>query len=1344
MPNRTFLRRIVNIAALLSTVIAVVVGFSLLALGSGQLNTYLRHYAQRRLANDLSVPVEIGDLHGNPLKGFRMERVRIGTKEEPLLTARAVEASYRLTSLLSGSVNVERLVLASPTVLLPHRSIAADSAASRLPGSDPAWWKAGPEWDIRIRQAEVVDGKMRAGAGGRLDSLNMVLGLRAGPAGYELEFRRFRSLVFDPPLKIRDLTGLTLLADGRLALDGFQIHTPRSSLRIDGTMKGLSSPEYDIVLHADSLAFDEVRRLFPGTYPEGSLAAGGRVWGDPSGVNLDLKFNDGSTAATLSGLVDFSQEVVSYDLHANATGVDLARVRPELDLDVRFDVAIDLKGRGLDRQTADAALLGEFSKSRLFGVSVDTASLRASLAEGRFLMDLRVEGDAGGLAATLEAAGRTTAPSYLLRTRMDHLDLTRISPELPGITDVTGDIRLRLSGDGVWRGEASIDLLKVGGLPPARGLALRGSYRHGIVDIDSVGVRLPDPYGVVRGHGRLDLGRLRRPDGEKPTYRAGLRVDSLAMETLLGRPGLLEGVTLQIGVTGEGFHPDSVQTTADVMLVASRFLGGRLDSARASVVQQGRRTIVNRLILAGPRAHVDARGWIVPGDSMEIRANGRVFEIEALESIVGRGLSGTPASLTARIGGTWEQPVVRAILAADSVNYMDVPIHGVRIGMTGSHLPEGSYSARADSLVWGGRSFRAPSLDMSLNGDSVSFVLGSRPDDIDHLHLRARAARAGEGYNLELDSLTVEVGGVSLSNDGPSRATYRPDEGAYVERFRLVGDAGTIQAHGHSGKSDGVVVSLKGLDLKTWSTILGMAGDLSGTLGGRISLSGTPDDPSVKSELDIRNGDVVGVRFQALSGSLGYVDHHASIDLRLVQSTGREASGRGRFPLNLSPGKSKTWFPDGPVDVSVEADDIDLSLLPDVVSGIRDAEGILTADVNVTGTTRRFRHDGWVRIRDGKSRIVPLNTTIKRVEADLRLDGNRVVLERLEAGRENQRVALNGEMTLDRFNLESYDLTLKANEFEAIDLSELKATLNADLQLKGDSRAGRMKGRVALSRAVLKLSDFIEYPTDVAWMASPFYRNLTCDIRLSASRNVWIRDRELNVEISGDLDLVKDRKGLRVYGSLDSRHGRYEFQNRSFAIDRGEINFRGSTEINPDLYIIATRRVRVSGENVLISVVVGGTFLNPQISLESDLPDHKRIDDDILSYLLLGMSPDEMSELMAGEGGGGGNGLEGRAAVLVMGLAANRLKQTIGQRLNLDVVEIDMGMGNTATRVRAGKYFGSQFFVSYAQDVSEARGKEVVVEYELLPNVTLEAQQREGNERERDRSSLGIFWKKQW
>ena len=205
-------------------------------------------------------------------------------------------------------------------------------------------------------------------------------------------------------------------------------------------------------------------------------------------------------------------------------------------------------------------------------------------------------------------------------------------------------------------------------------------------------------------------------------------------------------------------------------------------------------------------------------------------------------------------------------------------------------------------------------------------------------------------------------------------------------------------------------------------------------------------------------------------------------------------------------------------------------------------------------------------------------------------------------------------------------------------------------------------------------------------MSSPLFRNLNCAVRVSASRNVWIRDRELNVEISGDVDLVKDNGGIRVYGSLDSRQGRYEFQNTGFAIDRGEINFRGSSDINPDLYIIATRRIRlVSNENAVISVVVGGTLMEPNISLESDTT--PPLDEsDILSYLLIGRPADDVSGLMGGEGGVGSR-LEGQAAVLVLGVAANQLKRSIGRRLNLDVVEIDLGMGNSATRVRAGKYF---------------------------------------------------------
>ena len=1343
MPFRNLMRRIVKTAFLFAAAVIVAAGIGLLALGSGRMNPYLRDYVQQRLSRDLGLAAEIGALRGNLLTGFRMERVRLGAEPQPLLIVDALEARYQLTALFRGAVIVDKLVMVAPRIRLPEGAAVADSTVRLLPDSDPAWWKKGPKWDIRIRHAEVVDGQMRIGAGGRVDSLDMVLGFRAGPTGYELELRRFRSLLFDPPLVIRDLTGLTLLADGRLTFEGLRLQTPGSHVRFDGTMTGLSRPEYDFVLRADSLAFGEIGRILPGTYPQGSLAAGGRVWGGPSGVNMDLRFNYGSAACDLSGLVEFSREGVAYDILAIGTGVDLARIGPQWGLEARFDAAVQLKGRGLDPLTADVSVSARIARALFSGTVVDTATLSASLRNGKLAIDVAAEGHAGRLTARLEVDRRGTEPFYELRTRLVHLDLTRVSRNLPPVADLTGDIWLRRSGDGIWRGEAGFDNLNIEGLPPAKGFALRGSFRRGIVSLDSMGVRLSDGFGVVRGHGRIDLGQFWKPDGKQPTYRVGVRVDGLEVERLLGRADVLEDVSLQIGLSGEGFHPDSMQASADVMVDASRFLGGKLDSARVSLVQRGRRTIVDRLIVAGTQARVEGRGWITPGDSLNLRANGQVYDIEALGSIVGTGLSGTPASLVARIGGTWAKPVVRADLAADSVNYRDVPIHGVNFGMTGSHLPLGDFYVRADSLVWGGRAFHDLSLDMGLHRDGLSFILGSRPDDIDHLHLRGRAGWADAGYNLELDSLTVGVSGVSLSNDGASRVTYHPEEGVLVERFRLVGDGGAIQAQGHSGQTDGVVVSLNDVDLEIWSGLLGMAGELSGMLTGKIALSGTPDDPRIATTFDFRDGAVADVRLKNVSGSLALGNERANLDLKLVQSPGREAVARGEFPLDIFAGGRDDLFPDEPVQVSLESDGVDLGFLSHVIPEVRNAGGLLAMKLNVKGTPRALRQNGWVRLRDGTARIAPLNKTFRNVEAELSFEDNGNVLGRLEAVEGKGRLALSGRAKLGENAMESYDIAFQAKEFKVIDLPELKATLNAELNLNGNAEGGRIEGKAGLTRAVLRLSDFIEYPTDVVWMTSPFFRNLNCDIRVSASRNVWIRDRDLNVEISGDVDLVKDQEGLRVYGSLDSRQGRYEFQNTSFAIDRGEINFRGSSDINPDLYIIATRRVRlVSNENAVISVVVGGTLLEPNISLESDTTP-PLAEADILSYLLIGRPADDVSGLMRGEGGAGGR-LEGQAAVLVLGVAANQLKRTIGRRLNLDVVEIDLGMGNSATRVRAGKYFGTRFFVSYAQDVSKATGREVVVEYELLPQVTLEAQQREGNERERDRKSLGLFWKKEW
>ena len=342
-------------------------------------------------------------------------------------------------------------------------------------------------------------------------------------------------------------------------------------------------------------------------------------------------------------------------------------------------------------------------------------------------------------------------------------------------------------------------------------------------------------------------------------------------------------------------------------------------------------------------------------------------------------------------------------------------------------------------------------------------------------------------------------------------------------------------------------------------------------------------------------------------------------------------------------------------------------------------------------------------------------------------------------------LSVTGEARLEDSALGEIQGRMRAEHFGLIDLPELTATLQADVLLAGTLREPRVEGKVQLERAVVRLSHFLEAPPEPSslWETSAFLRNLAGTVRVSATRNFWIRDKELNVEISGDVDVVKAEKGIRIYGSLASRRGRYDFQNTSFDIDRGEIQFQGKEEIDPDLYILATHRLAlVTGERTVISAVVGGTLLYPRITLESDATPPLS-ESDMLSYLVLGR-PAENVIGGTQESGEGKPGLEGQAAGLVLGVAANQLKRQIGRQLNLDLVEIDMGGGSGSTRVRVGKYIGTKLFVSYAQDVSSARAQEVTVEYELLPQVTLEAQQRSGSQTQIDRKSFGVFWKLEW
>ena len=79
------------------------------------------------------------------------------------------------------------------------------------------------------------------------------------------------------------------------------------------------------------------------------------------------------------------------------------------------------------------------------------------------------------------------------------------------------------------------------------------------------------------------------------------------------------------------------------------------------------------------------------------------------------------------------------------MNYKGVPIHGVKLGVTGAGSCHGGiWKSEGILLYGGGRTVYDVSADLELNQDGVFFVLGSRPDEIDQLHLRGGAALGGQ------------------------------------------------------------------------------------------------------------------------------------------------------------------------------------------------------------------------------------------------------------------------------------------------------------------------------------------------------------------------------------------------------------------------------------------------------------------------------------------------------------------------------------------------------------------------------------------------------------------------
>jgi translocation and assembly module TamB len=259
---------------------------------------------------------------------------------------------------------------------------------------------------------------------------------------------------------------------------------------------------------------------------------------------------------------------------------------------------------------------------------------------------------------------------------------------------------------------------------------------------------------------------------------------------------------------------------------------------------------------------------------------------------------------------------------------------------------------------------------------------------------------------------------------------------------------------------------------------------------------------------------------------------------------------------------------------------------------------------------------------------------------------------------------ITGTLDFGRTDDPAFDLTLHANELLAARRRDAELTLSGRGTLRGSYRQPIVGGDVHLDRGALYLDEIyrqylivdLEDPRlfdaiDTTLFAtrevlppsqSPFLRNLVVDnARVTVGSGSWLRSRDMNVEITGDVIVAFDRRReeLRLTGSFQAVRGTYQLYfppiTRRFEIEHGSIDFPGTPGLDPGLAITANYRARsIHGDPLEITAHVSGSLDNPRVRLASNAQPPIS-ESDLASYLFFGVPTNALAVNSAGGATGG-------------------------------------------------------------------------------------------------------------
>ncbi len=399
-----------------------------------------------------------------------------------------------------------------------------------------------------------------------------------------------------------------------------------------------------------------------------------------------------------------------------------------------------------------------------------------------------------------------------------------------------------------------------------------------------------------------------------------------------------------------------------------------------------------------------------------------------------------------------------------------------------------------------------------------------------------------------------------------------------------------------------------------------------------------------------------------------------------------------------------------------------LNALSQTVSGIRNASGTASFDLNIRGPASDPDYNGTIIVQELYLTNPLLGIRVEDLHAqiDCRHKLGRIVSCEGIVG--NSFTRISGEFGIRNHIPDLLDLRIQASRLEFEYPEGFSSEADVDLNLVGDVRNPVLMGDINIlqssysrrinykslivseSRAKLSLK---RKPTQVT-APSPSIIDLGLKLHIFAPDRIRINNNLAKLEMKLDLSLGGSLSRPQLLGRIEAIAGEVEFQGRQFELERATLDFLDADTIDPIVDLLATSEI----ENYRVSIEMTGSLLKDLFIRPFSSPSLSDVD--LWSLLAIGKTTEQLSD----------NSVDYIASgvAYVTGSLQDQIERRFKYWMGFDELSIDPILSSSdespSARVTVKKHLNPNLSVTYSRRTAST-GDLLIIEYKISDNVYL-------------------------